>query len=48
MNHFTIGTKDQWEKAREVLLIKEKEVTRKLDTLAEERRRLPWVKVTKN
>lgn len=47
MDDFIKGTKDQWKKAREALLVKEKEMTRKLDALAAERRRLPWVRVTK-
>ncbi len=40
-------TKEEWAKAREAHLIEEKKLTRALDKLAAERRRLPWVKVTK-
>jgi predicted dithiol-disulfide oxidoreductase (DUF899 family) len=39
-----IVTAEEWTKAREALLIKEKEATRRLDDLAAERRRLPMVK----
>jgi predicted dithiol-disulfide oxidoreductase (DUF899 family) len=37
----------EWEQAREALLVKEKEVTRAQDALAAERRRMPWVAVDK-
>src|SRR5260370_9175061 len=37
----------QWEAAREKLLVKEKEVTRARDALAAERRRMPWQAVEK-
>lgn len=40
-----VGSLDEWEKARQALLVKEKEVTRALDALAAERRRLPMVHV---
>lgn len=36
---------DEWRTAREILLAKEKEVTRAMDALAAERRRLPMVPV---
>ncbi|MGC1417441.1 MAG: thioredoxin family protein [Candidatus Acidiferrum sp.] len=38
----------EWIAARKELLAKEKALTRQRDALAEERRKLPWVKVEKN
>jgi predicted dithiol-disulfide oxidoreductase (DUF899 family) len=38
----------EWEAARQQLLVKEKKLTRAGDTLAAERRRMPWMKVDKN
>lgn len=43
-----IVTHDEWKKAREELLAKEKKMTRALDALAAERRRLPMVKIEKD
>jgi predicted dithiol-disulfide oxidoreductase (DUF899 family) len=40
-----IVSKQEWEKAREELLVKEKQVTRAQDALAAERRRMPWLAV---
>ena len=37
----------QWEAAREQLLVKEKALTRARDALAAERRRMPWMAVDK-
>ena len=37
----------EWEAAREQLLVKEKEVTRARDALAAQRRRMPWTEVDK-
>src|SRR6187549_2324885 len=37
----------QWEAARQQLLVKEKELTRARDALAAERRRMPWQPVKK-
>ena len=37
----------EWEAAREALLVKEKEHTRARDALAAERRRMPWMEVEK-
>ena len=37
----------EWEAARQKLLVKEKELTRAHDALAAERRRMPWVAVQK-
>jgi predicted dithiol-disulfide oxidoreductase (DUF899 family) len=42
-----IVSEQEWEQAREALLVKEKEVTRAQDALAAERRRMPWVAVDK-
>ena len=44
-NH-KIVTRDQWTAARKALLAKEKQLTRERDRLSEERRNLPWVRVT--
>ena len=38
----------QWEDARQRLLVKEKELTRARDALAAERRRMPWLAVQKS
>src|SRR5260370_38959169 len=43
----TVVSDQQWEAAREKLLVKEKEVTRARDALAAERRRMPWQAVEK-
>jgi predicted dithiol-disulfide oxidoreductase (DUF899 family) len=42
-----IGTREDWDAAREKLLVREKEHTRLGDELAQERRDLPWVPVDK-
>ncbi len=42
-----IVTPQEWEAAREQLLVKEKELTRARDALAAERRRMPWLAVSK-
>jgi predicted dithiol-disulfide oxidoreductase (DUF899 family) len=39
----TIGTRDEWDEARRALLVREKELTRMSDAIAQERRALPWV-----
>jgi predicted dithiol-disulfide oxidoreductase (DUF899 family) len=41
-------SQQEWEAARQQLLVKEKELTRARDALAAERRRMPWVAVDKN
>src|SRR5512145_436257 len=41
------ATREEWETAREALLVKEKELTRARDALAAERRRMPWMAVEK-
>jgi len=38
----------EWQAARETLLVKEKELTRARDALAAERRRMPWMAVEKD
>jgi len=43
----TIVAPDQWEAARQDLLVKEKELTRARDALAAQRRRMPWAPVEK-
>src|SRR5579862_9189949 len=43
----SIVTEQEWEAARQRLLVKEKEVTRARDALAAERRRMPWLAVEK-
>ena len=47
MKDHRIGTREEWEAAREKLLDREKELTRLGDELARERRELPWVQVEK-
>ena len=42
MNTPPIVSREEWEAAREELLVKEKELTRARDALAAERRRMPW------
>src|SRR5262245_29077115 len=42
-----VVSREEWTKAREALLAKEKALTRQRDALAAERRALPWVPVEK-
>jgi predicted dithiol-disulfide oxidoreductase (DUF899 family) len=42
-----VGTRGEWRAAREKLLEREKELTRRADELARERQELPWVTVEK-
>src|SRR5262245_55480571 len=42
-----IVSRQEWEAARQQLLLKEKSLTRARDALAAERRRMPWVAVEK-
>jgi len=42
-----IVSEQQWEAARQQLLVKEKAFTRSRDALAAERRRMPWTAVEK-
>jgi predicted dithiol-disulfide oxidoreductase (DUF899 family) len=47
MNTPPIVSPQEWQAAREQLLVKEKALTRARDALAAERRRMPWVAVEK-
>jgi predicted dithiol-disulfide oxidoreductase (DUF899 family) len=47
MTDHKIGTREEWEAARQELLAREKEHTRQGDELARQRRELPWVRVEK-
>jgi predicted dithiol-disulfide oxidoreductase (DUF899 family) len=48
MNTPPIVSAQEWEAARQQLLVKEKEVTRSRDALAASRRRMPWLPVDKH
>ena len=43
-----VGTREEWEAARDELLVREKEHTRLGDELARQRRALPWLRVEKD
>jgi predicted dithiol-disulfide oxidoreductase (DUF899 family) len=47
MSHPPIVSREEWQRARDQLLVKEKAATRARDALAAERRRLPMVKIDK-
>jgi predicted dithiol-disulfide oxidoreductase (DUF899 family) len=47
MNTLPIVSPQEWQAAREQLLVKEKALTRARDALAAERRRMPWTAVEK-
>src|SRR5438093_3518092 len=47
INRPRIVSSQEWEAARQQLLVKEKELTRARDALAAERRRMPWLAVEK-
>src|SRR5438093_12332836 len=47
MKHPEIVSTEEWEAARQKLLVKEKELTHARDALAAERRRMPWMAVEK-
>jgi predicted dithiol-disulfide oxidoreductase (DUF899 family) len=47
MTQHNVATREEWQHARDELLVKEKELTRRNDELARERRELPWVLVDK-
>src|SRR5687768_2871889 len=47
MTNHRIGTREEWQAAREELLEREKEHTRMGDELARQRRELPWVPIEK-
>src|SRR5215217_5121127 len=48
MNRPPIVSPQEWEAARQELLVKEKEVTRARDAMAAARRRMPWMAVEKD
>jgi predicted dithiol-disulfide oxidoreductase (DUF899 family) len=48
MTTHQVGTREEWLAARSELLAKEKELTRRGDQLAAERRDLPWVPIEKD
>jgi predicted dithiol-disulfide oxidoreductase (DUF899 family) len=47
VSEHTIGTREEWQAAREQLLEREKELTHLSDDLAQKRQELPWVPVDK-
>ena len=47
MNTPPVVSQQEWEAARQQLLVKEKALTRSRDALAAERRRMPWQAVDK-
>jgi len=48
MNKPPIVSSEEWEAARQKLLVKEKELTRGRDALAAQRRRMPWMAIEKD
>jgi predicted dithiol-disulfide oxidoreductase (DUF899 family) len=48
MNAHTIGTQAEWQAARDQLLEREKELTRRNDDLTRQRQELPWVAIEKD
>ncbi len=48
MAEHKVGTREEWLAARNALLEREKELTRRNDELARERRELPWVPIEKD
>jgi predicted dithiol-disulfide oxidoreductase (DUF899 family) len=48
MTAHKLGTREEWQAARNALLEREKELTRRGDELARERRELPWVRIEKD
>jgi predicted dithiol-disulfide oxidoreductase (DUF899 family) len=47
MPEHRVGTREEWQVARDELLAREKELTRRNDELAQQRRELPWVPIEK-
>jgi predicted dithiol-disulfide oxidoreductase (DUF899 family) len=45
MTNHKVGTRQEWQAARDELLTEEKELTRRNDELAKKRSELPWVPV---
>src|SRR5437763_12157079 len=48
MTSHEVGMREAWREARNALLEREKELTRRNDELARERRELPWVAIEKD
>jgi predicted dithiol-disulfide oxidoreductase (DUF899 family) len=48
MTEHKVGTREEWQVARDALLEREKELTRRNDELARQRRELPWVRLDKD
>jgi predicted dithiol-disulfide oxidoreductase (DUF899 family) len=48
MTEHKVGTREDWQAARNALLEREKELTHRSDELARERRELPWVPIEKD
>ena len=48
MTEHKVGTREEYQAAREKLLEREKELTHRSDELAHERRELPWVAIEKD
>src|SRR5436190_17437584 len=48
MTEHRIATQEEWQAERDTLLKEEKELTRRNDALAQQRRELPWVRVEKD
>jgi predicted dithiol-disulfide oxidoreductase (DUF899 family) len=48
MTEHTVGTREEYARARNELLEREKELTRRSDELAQQRRELPWVPIDKD
>ena len=47
MTNHKVGTREEWQAARDELLVEEKTLTRRNDELAKKRRNLPWVPIEK-
>ena len=48
MTKHNVGTREEWQAAREELLEREKELTHRGDELAQQRQELPWVPIDKD
>ena len=48
MNTPPVVSREEWDAARDEMLVREKEHTRAGDALAAERRRMPWLELEKN
>jgi predicted dithiol-disulfide oxidoreductase (DUF899 family) len=47
MTSHKVATREEWQRARDELLVREKELTRRNEELARVRRELPWVRIDK-